>query len=89
MTAACLEPCHATLSFLPALPFQASVDVFLAMGVTTSVAPRVRCFHLFMGQKSEAPQLALPCKLPLRSGEDDTNVVLRASSVVQMPLEPA
>ena len=65
------------------------------MDVTTSVAPRVRRFVPFVGnkdvgqkdvgQKDEAPQPAPSREFPLMSGEETTDPVPCASAVVRTP----
>ena len=102
-TVACRSRCHAPLS-LRALSLQASVDVLLAMDVTTPAAPRVRRFVPFVGKKDEgdkdagqkdvgqkdgAPQAAPSREFPLMSGEETTDPVLCGSAVVRTPSDAA
>ena len=103
MTIAYRGLCHAPLS-LRALSLQASVDVLPAMEVTTPVAPRVRRFVPFVGnkdqgekdagqkdvgQKDGAPQAAPSREFPPMSGEETMDPVRCGSAVVRTPSDAA
>ena len=89
---------------LRGLSLQASVDVLPAMEVTTPVAPKVRRFVPFVGnkdqgaqhawqrdvgQKDGAPQAAPSPESPLMSGEETTDPVPCGSAVVRSPSDAA
>ena len=80
--------------YIHALPLQASVDLLPAMDVSTLVAPRVRPFVPFVGnkdvgQKDGAPRPTPSQEFPLMSGERTTDSVPCASAVVRTPLDAA
>ena len=96
MTGACRSPSGAPLS-LPAVSLQASVDVSLAMDMSTPVTPRVHCFPPFASNKDEgdkdarpkdvsqnlgAPQAAPSRQFGLTSGEETKDPVPCGSAVV-------